>query len=158
MQIAGQGSNIGYLHGAKALAISGDSFLVLEETNNRIQAFTLNGNVVKYFNGASATIPLTQWAEDSGRAVTYVDMQVNGAGYIYVLSYENPGAEPGQYRLDIYQPDGRPLARTRGVAAARFVLDRWGAVYTLNYELLQGPNQRPEPSVSLWAPSGPTPT
>lgn len=153
-QIAGQGKNLGRLQGARAIAIAGDTLLVLEEGNERIQAFDLDGNVVKYFNG-SASAPLKQWPDDATRHLTYLDLQVNGAGYLYVLSYEEPGDHPEQYRLDIYSPDGSRLARTTGVAAARFVLDPWGAVYTLNYELLQGPNQRPEPSVSLWAAAGP---
>ena len=153
IQVGGRGQNLGRLQGARAVAITGEILLVLEESNERIQAFDLNGNVVRYFNG-SASIPLKQWPDDATRRLRYLDLQVNGTGSLYVLSYEEPGDHPEQYRLDIYTPEGSRLARTTGVAAARFVLDPWGAVYTLNYELLQGPNQRPEPSVSLWAVAG----
>ncbi|MFO1432004.1 MAG: hypothetical protein U1F76_17990 [Candidatus Competibacteraceae bacterium] len=156
IQVAGQGKNLGRLQGARAIALAGNVLLVLEDDNERIQAFDLAGNVVKYFND-SASMPLKQWPDDATRRLSYLDLQVDGAGYLYVLSYEEPGDHSDQYRLDVYTPQGSPLARTTGVATARFVLDPWGAVYTLDYELLQGPNQRPEPSVSLWAAAGPAP-
>jgi hypothetical protein len=136
-----------------ALTRDGNSFLVLEETNNRIQAFNTNGEVVKYFAGESE-IPLRQWDEDQGKQITYLDMNLEYGGYLYVLSYEGSGDKPELYRLDIYDPSRQKLARTAGVSAARLVIDQWRAVYTLNFELLIGPNQRPEPSVSLWATSG----
>ena len=81
-------------------------------------------------------------------------MSLEYGGYLYVLSYEGAGDAPNYYRLDIYDPKGVKLARTCGVSAARLTVDQWRAVYTLNFELLIGPNQRPEPSVSLWATSG----
>jgi hypothetical protein len=138
-----------------ALTRDGKTFLVLEETNNRIQAFNTNGEVVKYFAGASE-VTLRQWEEDHDQAkqITYLDMSLEYGGHIYVLSYEGAGDKVEHYRLDIYDPKGQKLARTRGVSAARLVVDQWLAVYTLNFELLIGRNQRPEPSVSLWATSG----
>jgi hypothetical protein len=154
-QIGKPGSYVGRLKGSRAMALTrdGNTFLVLEETNNRIQAFNTNGQVVKYFAGQSE-IPLRQWEEDQAKQITYLDMNLEYGGYLYVLSYEGAGDKPELYRLDIYDPSGQKLARTTGVSAARLVIDQWRAVYTLNFELLIGPNQRPEPSVSLWATSG----
>jgi hypothetical protein len=154
-QIGKPGSYVGRLHGSRAMALTrdGNTFLVLEETNNRIQAFNTNGQVVKYFAGQSE-IPLRQWEEDQAKQITYLDMNLEYGGYLYVLSYEGAGDKPELYRLDIYDPSGQKLARTIGVSAARLAVDQWRAVYTLNFELLIGRNQRPEPSVSLWATSG----
>jgi hypothetical protein len=155
-QIGKEGEYVGRLKGSRALALTrdGNTFLVLEETNNRIQAFNTNGVVVKYFGGTASAITLRQWPEDADKQITYLDMSLEYGGHLYVLSYEGAGDAPGHYRLDIYDPRGVKLARTRGVPAARLVVDQWRALYTLNFELLVGPNQRPEPSVSLWAASG----
>ena len=156
-QIGKDGSYVGRLKGSRAMALTrdGNTFLVLEETNNRIQAFNTNGQVVKYFEGSSE-IPLRQCDEDNApnKQITYLDMSLEYGGHLYVLSYEAAGEKPDYYRLDIYDPKGKKLARTRGVSAARLVVDQWRVVYTLNFKLLIGRNQRPEPSVSLWATSG----
>ncbi|MGH7229779.1 MAG: hypothetical protein ACREJU_00255 [Nitrospiraceae bacterium] len=154
-QIGKPGSYVGRLHGAKAMALTrdGNTFLVLEEVNNRIQAFNTNGVPVKYFGGTASEIALQQWPEDAGKQLTYLDMSLEYAGYLYVLSYEDAGSDPNQYRLDIYTPGGLKLARTRGVSAGRLTVDQWRAVYTLNYELLVWSAQHPEPSVSLWGTS-----
>ena len=155
-QIGKEGSYVGLLKGSRAMALTrdGNTFLVLEETNNRIQAFNTNGAVVKYFGGTSSEVRLRQWPEDANKQITYLDMSLEYGGHLYVLSYEGAGDVPDHYRLDIYDPRGMKLARTRGVSAARLVVDQWRAVHTLNFELLVGPNQRPEPSVSMWATSG----
>ena len=147
---------MGLLKGSRAMALTcdGNTFLVLEETNNRIQAFNTNGAVVKYFGGTSSEVRLRQWPEDANKQITYLDMSLEYGGHLYVLSYEEAGDVPDHYRLDSYDPRGMKLARTRGVSAARLVVDQWRAVHTLNFELLVGPNQRPEPSVSMWATSG----
>lgn len=162
-QIGKQGELVGLLHGARAMALTrdGNTFLVLEEQNNRIQAFNTNGVPVKYF-GDEVFVPLRQWPEDKEKdqhndfalTLTYLDMSLEYGGHIYVLSYEGQGDKPDDYRLDIYTPTGEKLARTRGVAAAKLTVDHWRAVYTMNFELLIGANQRPEPSVSEWTTSG----
>jgi hypothetical protein len=152
-QCAGLGDNVGLLHGAKAMAPAHDgaSFLILEEINQRISAFNVNGVVVPYFAGGTATsAPLVAHPEDAGKTITYIDMCLESTGFIYVLSYAGAGTSPSDYRLDIYEPEGEFLSRTSGVAAAKLVVDNWRVVYTLNYQLLTGANQRPEPSVSEW--------
>lgn len=85
--------------------------------------------------------------------VTYLAMSTELKGYVYVLSYTGDGSSAGDYRLDIYQPNGPWLARTVGVNSAKIALDMWRNLYTLNYESFLGPGGRTEPSVSTWIPS-----
>jgi hypothetical protein len=61
----------------------------------------------------------------------------------------------GDYRLDIYNPDGTFLAQVVGLAAARLQVDLWRNLFTLNYEILTG-SGRTEPSVAQWIPSTPS--
>lgn len=88
--------------------------------------------------------------------VRYLDIGVETKGFVYVLSYAGSGGAVSDYRLDIYNPDGSWLTRTLQVNGARFTVDQWRNVYTLNYESLLGPNGRTEPTVSTWTPSTPT--
>jgi hypothetical protein len=90
-----------------------------------------------------------------GSAVVYLDMAVETKGFIYVLSYVKPGDDPSDYRLDIYNPDGTPLtpgvtAHNGHVTGARMALDQWRTLFTLDYEEMEGPGGRPEPTVSQW--------
>ncbi|HYO84810.1 MAG TPA: hypothetical protein VES20_25635 [Bryobacteraceae bacterium] len=151
-QASGFGSYLGLLHGAKAMAMTldGNTFLVLEEVNARIQAFTVSNSSVEYFAGAAA-VSLNQGQDDPHTKITYLDMSLEYGGYIYVLSYTGAGEDWRNYRMDIYNPEGRFLTRVQGVPAAKLVVDKWRVVYTENFELLEGPQQRPEPTVSAWA-------
>lgn len=150
-QVGGLGEYVGRLHGSTAIAMTkdGNSFLVLEAVNNRIQAFSINGTSVQYF-GDQPWITLTQ-PMDEGKQISWLSMSLESTGFIYVLSSEAPGNDPSQYRLDIYDPSGNWLSRTTGVPAGRLAVDAMRVVWTQNYELIQGPNSRPEPSVSQWA-------
>jgi hypothetical protein len=151
--VAGAGTTRGLIDGPVAIAptSTGLSFLVLESRNQRIQAMGIDdASPVNYFASSVASIaPLRPEAN-----VTYLDICVEGTGYIYVLSYANAGMVTGDYRIDIYSPNGSWLARTEGVAAARMVVDVWRNLYTLNFEriIVAG---RTEPSVSQWLPSTP---
>ncbi len=87
--------------------------------------------------------------------VTYLDFGVEHKGYIYVLSYGNNGDQASDYRMDIYEPDGTWLVRTTNIPADKLTVDLWRNIYTMNYELLLGPSDRSEPSISEWIP--PTP-
>jgi hypothetical protein len=151
--VAGTGTSRGLIDGPVAIAptATGLSFLVLESRNRRIQALSIDdASPVPYFAGTVPSIaPLKAEAN-----VTYLDMCVEGTGYIYVLSYANAGMVTADYRVDIYNPDGSWLARTEGVAAARMVVDVWRSLYTLNFEKIVVAG-RTEPSVSQWLPSTP---
>ena len=86
--------------------------------------------------------------------MVYLDLGLEGKGYMYVLSFVNDGMDAADYRLDIYDPQGNFLTRTTGVAAARMAVDTFRNVYTLNYETIANAPSV-EPSLSQWEPSTP---
>jgi hypothetical protein len=98
-------------------------------------------------------------------STTYLDIAVEALGFIYVLSYTGEGKNVEDYALDLYDPNGRFLSRTpdheidprsTGVNGAKLVVDQWRTMYTLNYEHFLGPDDRTEPSLSLWTPTTPS--
>ena len=151
------GTREGLISGPICGAISPDgAILVLESKNMRIQAFDLGGNPAPHFGSKRDKYYVPLKAETY--PVTYLDMAVEYAGYLYVLSYiTDQGLY--QYRLDIYTPEGDWLCRTTGVNASKLDVDFWRNAYTLNYERLTYPDGTfptvTEPSVSQWIPSTP---
>lgn len=154
--VSGFGTRPGLIQSPAALAIAADgAILVLEQDNNRIQAFDLGGNSVPHFTQQPDPHFL---ALDATAGATYLDMAVEFAGYIYVLSMD----ATANHRLDIYHPAQKgtaPICTTMGVNAANITVDFWRSVYSLNYEVLALPNGAipgfTEPSVSLWLPTPP---
>ena len=155
---SGVGTRPGLITSPTALAIAPDgAILVLEEGNNRIQAFDLGGNPVPFFKQQPSAYFL-QLAVTTG--YTYLDLAVEFTGYLYVLS-KDPN---NNHRLDIYHPSQtgpQPISSTLNVNAAKIAVDFWRRAYTLNYEVLQLPNSGgipgfTEPSVSQWLPTPPT--
>ncbi len=154
VQKMGLGTRVGLLGAPVAVAVFGTTVLILEDRNQRIQAVDVSGNPVSQFDGKTvSTVDLSAIESDPG-AVVYLDLAVEGLGYMYVLSYANGGVEAEDYRLDVYDPDGVHLLRKTGVAAARMAVDTFRNVYTLNYETMAGA-PRVEPSLSQWEPSTP---
>ena len=149
---AGLGSRVGLLNTPVAVAGFRGAVLVLEQGNARIQALDTSGNAVNLFKGA--TTNLVALTPELG--AIYLDLAVEGAGYMYVLSYVADGLTPQSYRLDLYDPTGAFVSRTLGVAAARLAVDLFRNLYTLNYEPLAG-SPRVEPSLSQWLPVTSTP-
>ena len=154
--VSGPGLLAGLLMTPAALAIAPDgAILVLEQGNNRIQAFDLGGNVAPFFKQQPDPHVLELAATENA---TYLDLAVEFTGYLYVLSKD----ASNNHRLDIYSPNQSgtvPICTTHGVNAARLTVDFWRRAYMLNYEVLQIPNQGipefTEPSVSLWVPTPP---
>ena len=154
----GLGSRPGLLHAPVAVGTAADGrILILEQAFTssvmdapaRIQALDVFGNPVNcYAGGTSSQVALHAEAAP----VTYLDLGVESQGLLYVLKVVGDQTVPGNYMLDIYQPDGTFLVQTAGVAAGKLVVSRWRDVYTLNFEVIQGSN-RTEPSVSRWTPS-----
>jgi hypothetical protein len=105
--------------------------------------------VARFQDGTTNLVALEQ-----GAGIVYLDLGVEGLGYMYVLSYVNDGATASDYRLDLYDPAGNFLTRTVGLAAARLAVDTFRNVYTLNYETVAGA-PRIEPSLSHWIPMTP---
>lgn len=145
---AGIGSRKGLLNGPVALAVRTDGVvLVLESGNRRVSAFDVGGAVLAPF-ASGTSFPLVSDPEP----VVPLDLAVEGAGYVYVLSHVGSGATAADYRLDLYRPDGTWLARTTGMAAARLAVDAFRNVFTLNYETVLGPAGT-EPTLGLWVPA-----
>ncbi|MEO7335307.1 MAG: hypothetical protein ABIV63_01900, partial [Caldimonas sp.] len=148
--LSGQGTRSGLLDTPVAVAAFGGAVLVLEQGNARVQALDPNGNPVLLFaNGTTNLMPLR-----AETGIVYLDLAVEGQGYLYVLSYQNNGTDPSEYRLDIYKPNGDFLCRTTGVAAGRLAVDLFRNVYTLNYAPLIGLGSV-EPTLSQWLPHTP---
>jgi hypothetical protein len=112
--------------------------LTLDSTRANIDITTL-----------SATMPLTP----ANGQPTYLGLATETKGYIYVLGYTGAGTSIEDFFLDIYTPEGAPLATTPGVNAGDLAIDMWRNLYTLNYESFLGPGGRTEPSISIWTPS-----
>lgn len=151
--LAGPGTRAGLISVPRAITfgMQGQIF-VLEQGTCRIQAFDTSGNPLSCFDptGSGSKQPTMPLANATSRTV-WLDVAVEPQGYLYVLSYESPGAAPEDYHLDLYRPDGSFLARTDDFAAAAIAVDIIRDVYSLNYEQLQGA-ETPEPSISLWVP------
>src|SRR3954470_18687855 len=126
-----KGVRAGLLDSPIAAAISPDGVIfVLEDNNNRIQAFDVGGNPVPYFKHQNPpyylTLPVTIDND-------YLDLAVEFTGYLYVLSQDVNNV----HWLDIYHPSQTgtsPICRTMNVNAAKLTVDFWCGVYTLNYE------------------------
>jgi len=147
-QQCGLGTRAGLLNTPVAVASCGGAVLVLEQGNARVQALDAHANPVLLFAQGTSNVMALQAESDK---VSYLDLAVEGQGYIYVLSYLGEGTSASQYRLDLYTPEGVFLCRTVGVAAARLAVDLFRNVYTLNYETLADA-PLPEPSLSQWLP------
>ena len=139
------------------------TLLVLEGgTNNRIQAFDLGMNAVRYFPGAAAgvrdyTLALTDLPTAAGWE--HLDVEADIGGLIYVLS-RNLGSNPPLYRVTIYNRERAqltPVTHVDGVFAMRIALDHWRTLYSLNMALLldkqSGLPLSAEPSISYWEPA-----
>jgi hypothetical protein len=150
---SGAGSQPGRMNTPLLAAISPQgNVLVLEQGNNRVQAFDIHANPTPQFANSAYFFSLTD------TPTAYLDLSVEYTGYMFVLSYVQSGGSY-QYRLDIYNPDGSPLTRNTGIYAAKLAVDYWRNVYTLNYSALTNSDGTAapitEPSVSQWIPSTP---
>ena len=155
--MSGPGTRAGLLSLPQLVAIAPDqTIFVLEAGNSRIQAFSRGGHPIPIFDGLTTRYWIPLYSEESDPTdINYVSMSVEIKGYIYVLSIEESGYLPEQFRLDIYTPGGAHLLRQRGINVAALTVDLWRNVYSLNYQMFQGPAGRTEPSVSEWIPSTP---
>ena len=160
--LAGQGNRAGLLNNPVAVSCALDRIVVLQSSDpdhypqGCLCAFDVKGNPVNCFGGGASSVAALH--PEGTAQVELVDLSVEPTGYLYVLKYlASPSSgrtQAGDYRLDIYSPDGAFLAQIAGIAAARLHVDLWRDMYTLNYEILQG-SGRTEPSVALWIPSTP---
>lgn len=97
--------------------------------------------------------------------LTYLDIATETKGYVYVLGVidnnYNSTKDPNDlvFQLDIYNPDGSPMldAPQPGINAGKITVDQYRNLFSLNFNVVIGPNSRTEPGVSEWIPSTPTP-
>src|SRR5207248_2885887 len=121
--------------------------------NERVQAFTVQGATSNYFGDDLPWIQLRR-TDEEGVKVEWLDMVREDTGLLYILSYTGDGSRVEMYRVDIHDRKGKFISRTKGVAAAKIAVDKFRTLYTANYQLIVGPDQRPEPSISKWAARG----
>lgn len=168
---SGDDARYGLINSPVALGAALDGrLLVLESKNNRVQAFDVDGVPVACFSITEQNPPppgvtpdpsgfqSTMALIDEKGSVKYLDLAVESKGYLYILSHTDDGSQAWQYKVDIYNPDGSFLVTTPGVAAGALTVDLLRDLYTLNYEVILGENDRTEPSVSMWIPPAPSTT
>ncbi|MET0521323.1 MAG: hypothetical protein ABW156_05030 [Jiangellaceae bacterium] len=164
--LTGQGTRYGMLYGPVAMAAALDGrVLVLESLNRRVQAFDICGKPVPYFKNpgydpadpdSPPTIPTLQLVNRGG--CVYLDMAVEAAGYLYVLSYIGDGSKVSNYNVDLYEPDGTFLVTTPNANFANLSVDILRTMYTTNYEVILDGSNRPLPSIGEWLPPEPPAT
>lgn len=149
-----------YVFNAPALAVTlrskGLDWLIEDTTNSTRYEVTAPGSggdlkvqqLVSYMPLRDSQLP----------GLAYLDVATEPKGYIYVLMVSQTQGPP-TFLLDIYNPDGSVLLDKpqSGVNAARLTVDQWRSMFTLNYNVVLGPNARTEPGVSQWQPSTPRP-
>jgi hypothetical protein len=80
-----------------------------------------------------------------------------------VLSYRGDGTQPADYRIDVYTPNGTPLAtNSPGTNIPHIAVDYWRSIYAANYTALLDSSTSqpridpalgvPEPSLSRFDP------
>ena len=91
---------------------------------------------------------------------------MDGSGQIYVLSHRNDGHQVSDYRIDVYTPNGTPLAtNSPGTNVPRLAVDYFRSIYAANYTALLDSAGQPqidpalgvaEPSLSVFDPITPS--
>ena len=153
------GSGIGRIDSVVGATITKDGTLLVLEggANNRIQAFDLGANPVRFFANAAVPYLLPLTGLERSRGWVHLDIVADYTGLLYLLSFnQNSGA----YQVAVYDSLSKlqqPLMTTQKVYAARIGLDHWRNLYTLNYQpiTVQATGAAPaitEPTVSLWTP------
>lgn len=155
---SGKGTRVNLLQDPIAVGCSTEgAILVLDAGAKRIQAFDYRANPLFMFPGdgePSNYFPLRSY--DDG--ATYLDMAVEHCGFVYVLLYTGRGDRASDYRLDVYEPDGKFLASSttsRPVPTGKISVDLYRNVYGLAFQSFGGPGGRIEPAVSHLIPSLP---
>ena len=83
---------------------------------------------------------------------------MDGANHIYLLYYTSDGSQPGDYHIDVYNPNGTPLAtQSPGVNVAKLAVDFWRSIYGVNFTSLVSPSSSAlaMPSISRFDPEDP---
>ena len=153
------GQRIGCMDSVLGATITNDGTLLVLEggINNRIQAFDLGANPVRYFANAAVPYLLPLTGLEQSKGWVHLDVQADHTGLLYLLSFNQTS---GVYQVAVYDSLSKlqqPLMTTPGILAARIGLDHWRTLYTMNYQpiTVQGTGAAPtitEPSISYWTP------
>ena len=123
-------------------------FAVLDQGNYRVSVYDYDGAFVPYFDTSEGY--LTPSKQGGNRVLLDVDVDV--AGNVWVLSnLPEQGAKP-VYFLDVYGKSGRTLVSFSHIEAERFALDRFNQLYSLNRQALPA-GDHAAPSLSRWYPT-----
>ena len=99
----------------------------------QLSAFDLLGNPARFFGSQSSpafTLPL---AVDR----TYLDIGIDGSDDLYLLSNAGDNSQPADYRIDVYQRDGTPIATlSPGANIPHLAVDYWRSIFAANYTAL----------------------
>ena len=158
---AGPGTQIGLLSSPTAVAVTNPgTVLVLEAGASQLAAFDLNGNPARYFGTTTPANFTLSLPTD----VAWLDLAVDGANQIYLLSHHGDGSQVSDYHIDVYSPTGTPIAtNSPGTNIPHLAVDYWRSIYAANYSPLHDTTTNqphidptigvPEPSLSRFDPT-----
>lgn len=156
---AGGGSRPGLMERPVLVTCRVDGTVIVLTDKPTLHAFDVAGQPIPTFAGRTTTFVDLSAA---GGSRAYVGLATDGGDCTYVLSYAGAGAA-ADFRLDVYDRDGKVILQQDGVNAGRFVVDYWRVGYSLNFLPVAGPNGMPfrdpglgaiEPQISNWLPQG----
>ena len=132
---AGPGIEIGLLSSPTGVAITNPGIvIVLEAGIPQLAAFDLNGNPTRYFGTATPANFTLSLPPD----VTWLDLAVDGANHIYLLSNHGENSQVADYHIDVYSPTGTPIAtNSPGTNIPHLAVDYWRSIYAANYSALR---------------------
>jgi hypothetical protein len=158
---AGPGTQIGLLSSPTAVAVTNPgTVIVLEAGASQLAAFDLNGNPARYFGTTTPANFTLSLPPD----VAWLDLAVDGANQIYLLSHHGDGSQVSDYHIDVYSPTGTPIAtNSPGTNIPHLAVDYWRSIYAANYSALHDTTTNqphidptigvPEPSLSRFDPT-----
>ena len=149
----GSGTQPGLMVSPTAVAVTNSGvILILDVGAGQLAALDLNGNPVQYFGSDATNLQYTQPLATPG---DYLDMAVDGADHIYLLYVTGDGSQPGDYNVDVYNPNGSLLATSPGTNVSRLAVDYWRSIYGVNFTSMSAPGSTVSmPSISRLDPSG----
>jgi hypothetical protein len=121
---------------------------VLDAGLARVSVFDYPGQFIPYFQNGTGYLDLN--TSDRQNRVP-LDIEVDAIGEVWVLARAQ---DFSRYYLEVYDRTGGQLTAFTELQADRFALDRFNQVFTLNRQVLAGPNG-PTPTVSRWYPQNP---
>jgi hypothetical protein len=121
-------------------------YALLEQGERRVQALDFSANYLDIWSGDSV-IGLRR---DDGRL--FVDLEIDAAGNVWVLSYVPNGTAKTEFSIDVYDSRGQFVVTFDEVNALGLTIDLFSGVFTENAENVIGPGGYPEPTISIWTP------